>query len=121
MEVTRIRALRGPNLWSRHTAIEAVVRTEGAECTIGALPGFEDRLCARFPNIGPMHPIGHEGDISVAHALAFAALTVREQFYVVTAARQGFTHLTDEHLRSLRRRKRTCGDHGDAHRSAHSI
>jgi cyanophycin synthetase len=25
MEVSRIRALRGPNLWSRHTAIEAIV------------------------------------------------------------------------------------------------
>ena len=54
MEVSRIRALRGPNLWSRHTAIEAVVRSEGAECTVGALPGFEERLRARFPNIvGP--------------------------------------------------------------------
>ena len=27
MQITRIRALRGPNLWSRNTAIEAV--TEG--------------------------------------------------------------------------------------------
>jgi cyanophycin synthetase len=79
MEVTRIRALRGPNLWSRHTAIEAVVRTEGAECAIGTLPGFEDRLRARFPNIGPMRPIGHEGDLSVAHALAFAALGLQAQ------------------------------------------
>ena len=79
MEVSRIRALRGPNLWSRHTAIEAVVRTEGGECAIGALPGFEDRLRARFPNIGPMRPIGHEGDISVAHALAFAALGLQAQ------------------------------------------
>mgnify|MGYP001267669735 CR=1 FL=1 len=25
MEVSRIRALRGPNLWSRHTAIEAII------------------------------------------------------------------------------------------------
>ena len=79
MEVSRIRALRGPNLWSRHTAIEAVVRTEGGECAIGALPGFEERLRARFPNIGPMRPIGHEGDISVAHALAFAALGLQAQ------------------------------------------
>jgi cyanophycin synthetase len=28
MEVSRIRALRGPNLWSRHTAIEAIVSCE---------------------------------------------------------------------------------------------
>jgi cyanophycin synthetase len=79
MEVSRIRALRGPNLWSRHTAIEAVVRCEGAECAIGTLPAFEERLRARFPNVGPMRPIGHEGDISVAHALAFAALGLQAQ------------------------------------------
>ena len=31
MEVSRIRALRGPNLWTRHTAVEALVRCEGDE------------------------------------------------------------------------------------------
>ena len=31
MKVSRIRALRGPNLWSRHTAIEAIVSCNEAE------------------------------------------------------------------------------------------
>jgi cyanophycin synthetase len=31
MDVSRIRALRGPNLWSRHTAIQAIVTCDGAE------------------------------------------------------------------------------------------
>jgi len=79
MEISRIRALRGPNLWSRHTAIEAVVNCQGAECTLSALPHFEDRLRARFPHIGPMRPIGHEGDISLAHALAHAAIDLQAQ------------------------------------------
>jgi len=79
MDVSRIRALRGPNLWSRHTAIEAVVNCNEAECAVCGLPGFEDRLRARFPNIGPMRPIGHEGEISVAHALAFSALGLQAQ------------------------------------------
>ena len=79
MDVSRIRALRGPNLWSRKTAIEAVVHCNGAECAVCGLPGFEARLRARFPNIGPMRPIGHEGDISVAHALAFGALGLQSQ------------------------------------------
>ena len=26
MDVSRIRALRGPNLWSRHTAIQAIIK-----------------------------------------------------------------------------------------------
>ena len=28
MEVTRVRALRGPNLWSKHTSIEALVQCD---------------------------------------------------------------------------------------------
>ena len=79
MDVTRTRALRGPNLWSRNTAIEAVVHCNDAECALCGLPGFEARLRARFPDIGPMRLIGHEGDISVAHALAFAALGLQAQ------------------------------------------
>jgi cyanophycin synthetase len=31
MDISRIRALRGPNLWSRHTAIEAIVTCDEAE------------------------------------------------------------------------------------------
>lgn len=44
MEVSRIRALRGPNLWSRHTAIEAVVTLTPAECDLSQLPGFVEQL-----------------------------------------------------------------------------
>jgi hypothetical protein len=41
MDVTRIRALRGPNLWSRCTALEAIVRCEGdgsSACANCSLP-----------------------------------------------------------------------------------
>ena len=44
MEISRIRALRGPNLWSRHTAIEAIVYCTEDESSIDRLPGFENRL-----------------------------------------------------------------------------
>jgi len=79
MEITRIRALRGPNLWSRHTAIEALVTCAPDEQRIGEIPGFEPRLRARFPDIGAMRPIGFEGDISMAHVLTFAALGLQAQ------------------------------------------
>lgn len=79
MEVTRIRALRGPNLWSRHTAIEAIVTCIEAECAIGERPEFEARLRARFPEIGLMEPTGHEETISIAHALESAALGLQAQ------------------------------------------
>lgn len=79
MEIARVRALRGPNLWSRHTSLEAVVVCTPQETRIGQLPGFETRLRARFPDIGAMQPIGHEGDISLAHVLAFAGLALQAE------------------------------------------
>jgi cyanophycin synthetase len=79
MEVSRIRALRGPNLWTRHTAIEAIVTCDEAECAIERLPGFEARLRARFPEIGNMKATSHEDSPGLAHALEFAALGLQEQ------------------------------------------
>ena len=35
MDVSRIRALRGPNLWSRHTAIQAIVAGSGVADAAG--------------------------------------------------------------------------------------
>ncbi|MBV1776640.1 cyanophycin synthetase [Burkholderiaceae bacterium DAT-1] len=79
MEVSRTRALRGPNLWSRHTSIEAVVQCTGDECSIEQLPGFEQRLRERFPQIGALVPTSRDEKPSLAHALEFAALGLQEQ------------------------------------------
>ncbi len=79
MEVSRIRALRGPNLWSRHTAIEAIVSCTDAECDIDGLPGFESRLRARFPEIGMLQVPGHTEAIAMAHILEMAALNLQAQ------------------------------------------
>ncbi len=78
MEVSRIRALRGPNLWSRHTSIEAIVTCSEAErfspASSALLESFLDRLLERFPEIGLVMPAGAAALPSVAHALQFAAL-----------------------------------------------
>ncbi|WP_298233986.1 cyanophycin synthetase [uncultured Azohydromonas sp.] len=74
MNVSRIRALRGPNLWSRHTAIEAVVACEGAENAIAGMPGFENRLRQRFPGLAPLH-----AGTSLAHVLEAATLGLQAQ------------------------------------------
>ncbi|MCW8173989.1 cyanophycin synthetase [Verminephrobacter aporrectodeae] len=79
MEVSRTRALRGPNLWSRHMAIEALVRCAQTECAVGRMSGFEARLRALFPAIGVLHPEGGDGDISLAHVLQAAALALQAQ------------------------------------------
>ena len=79
MEVSRIRALRGPNLWSRHTAIEAIVACAEQELSKAQIPGFEARLRALFPAIGELRPRGHVGEISMAHVLEAAALALQAQ------------------------------------------
>jgi cyanophycin synthetase len=76
MNITRIRALRGPNLWSRHTAIEAVVECSAPEQDIGSLPGFEGALRDRFAEIGPLRA-GSEGKVSMANVLARTALRLQ--------------------------------------------
>ena len=79
MEVSRIRALRGPNLWSRHTAIEAIVSCTDAECCIANISDFESRLRARFPEVGLLQLAGHVDAVSMAHVLQVAALGLQAQ------------------------------------------
>jgi cyanophycin synthetase len=79
MKVSRIRALRGPNLWSRHTAIEAIVSCGATECLIGEIPGFPARLRDRFPQIDLLQPASHHEAGSMAHVLERAALGLQVQ------------------------------------------
>jgi len=79
MDVSRIRALRGPNLWSRHTAIEAVVACEPDERELSSLADFEGRLRKLFPTLGPLRPDGRPGQISLAHVLEAATLALQAQ------------------------------------------
>ena len=75
MEVSRIRALRGPNLWSRHTSIEAIVTLTPEEYDLGT--AYFDRLRERFPEIG--HQLRNSGieNRSLADALRYAALALQ--------------------------------------------
>ena len=77
MDVTRTRALRGPNLWSRNTAIEAVVTCAENERAMAQIAGFEARLRALFPDIGVLRDTGPAGPVSLAHVLEAAALELQ--------------------------------------------
>ena len=79
MEVSRIRALRGPNLWSRHTAIEAIVSCAPGERSLADMPGFEKRLRELFPAIGVLRPGASGVPLSLAHVLEVAALSLQAQ------------------------------------------
>ncbi|WP_061942291.1 cyanophycin synthetase [Collimonas pratensis] len=79
MDVSRIRVLRGPNLWSRHTAIEAIVSCAEAERAIAGIAGFEAKLRERFPQMGFLQATGKNEVISMAHALEIAALGLQSE------------------------------------------
>jgi cyanophycin synthetase len=79
MDVSRIRALRGPNLWSHHTAIQSIVTCAPDEGSVAQIEGFESRLRERFPGLGPLQPNGHEQNVSMAHVLELAALGLQAQ------------------------------------------
>ncbi|MDC8784747.1 cyanophycin synthetase [Roseateles koreensis] len=95
MEVSRTRALRGPNMWSRHTAIEAVVHCNAEEQSIAALPQFEARLRALFPSIGALRPSSaSRAPISLAHVLEQATLALQAQAGCPVTF--SHTHITSE-------------------------
>src|SRR5690606_21474953 len=79
MEIERIRALRGPNRWTSHTAIEATVRCEPAETSLRTLPGLESRISERFPGIGPLRAYPDQPDLGMAQLLELAALGLQAQ------------------------------------------
>ncbi|NYT82086.1 cyanophycin synthetase [Alcaligenaceae bacterium] len=79
MEVSRVRALRGPNLWCRQTVIEAIVSCTEAERAISDIDAFEIRLRARFPDVDILRSTSQEPANSLAHALAYAALRLQSQ------------------------------------------
>ncbi|MEO8299707.1 MAG: cyanophycin synthetase [Burkholderiales bacterium] len=79
MEVSRIRALRGPNLWSRHTAIEAVVACREDELSIAQMPGFENRLRELFPGLNLLRSSSQANLVSLAHVLEATALSLQAQ------------------------------------------
>jgi len=79
LEISRIRMLRGPNLWSRHTALEAIVSCDETERSIDSIPQFENKIRERFPQLGSMRRGGQNEVLSLAHALEHAALGLQAQ------------------------------------------
>ena len=76
MQVSRIRALRGPNLWSRHTAIEAIISCPESERVLAS--ALEQQLRRTFPAVGPIDS-GRSQQASMAHALEKVTLALQAQ------------------------------------------
>ncbi|MSQ66903.1 MAG: cyanophycin synthetase [Gammaproteobacteria bacterium] len=74
MQVERVRALRGPNLWTRRCAIQALVTCEEAERDLRQMGGFVERLRALYPQLPPLAPAAAGSTLSLANVLEVAAL-----------------------------------------------
>ncbi len=79
MEVTRTRALRGPNLWSRRTAIEAIVRCTAEENAVARNGPLELRLRELFPALGALRSIAADNQLPYARLLERIALTLQAE------------------------------------------
>ena len=79
MEVSRIRALRGPNLWSRQTSMEAIVHCEADELAMPTGNEFEKQLRRIFPAVGPLEGSRPGEPASMAHALEKITLSLQNQ------------------------------------------
>ena len=77
MQVSRIRALRGPNLWSRHTAIEAIVSCPETER--GLSGNIEQALRRTFPAVGPIEGARSGEQAGMAHVLEKVTLALQVQ------------------------------------------
>ena len=77
MQVSRIRALRGPNLWSRHTAIEAIISCPEGERVLA--PALEQQLRRTFPAVGNIEVTRPAQQASLAHALERVTLALQVQ------------------------------------------
>ena len=79
IEVTRTRALRGPNLWSKHTSVEALVQcdTQHSIDLRISVPDFSKRLRHLFPSIYSIYSSTSESAYTFAHALEEATLSLQ--------------------------------------------
>lgn len=74
MDYRNIRALRGPNLWTKQTALEAVVELGEMKFPVREIPGFEARLRDWLPGLyqgaaGPNEKTEALGSLTLAHVI----------------------------------------------------
>ncbi|MGB4345340.1 MAG: cyanophycin synthetase [Burkholderiaceae bacterium] len=79
MELIQTRALRGPNLWSRRTALEIEVRCEADECALDTVTGFKERLRGLCPGVADLRATSQQGPLTMAHALQATLLALQTQ------------------------------------------
>ena len=77
MDISRIRALRGPNLWSRFTSIEAVVTSSVADMNGMSPSEMATRMNALCPGIGTPD-VAPDNTAAAPYLLGWAALRLQQ-------------------------------------------
>ena len=77
MDISRIRALRGPNLWSRFTSIEAVVTSSVADMNGMSPSEMATRMNALCPGIGTPDA-APDNTAAAPYLLGWAALRLQQ-------------------------------------------
>ena len=88
IEVTRTRALRGPNLWSKHTSVEALVQCDAQHPTdlrISA-PDFSKQLRHLFPSVYSIYNSTSESVYTFAHALEEVTRILSQHFEFIAVS-----------------------------------
>ncbi len=89
MQISRLRALRGPNLWSRHTSLQAIVQCTPEECAIEAASPLARRLRERLPAAVVVRTVGNYDPIPLARWLEKLTLALQTQ----AGCPVGFSHM----------------------------
>ena len=90
MEIVRVRALRGPNIWSRKTALEATVNLGPASPSLREFPAFEERLRVRLPGLLDSTPADKAGPALGGDSLAHALETITTGLHRLIGVGQTF-------------------------------
>ena len=79
MKVSRVHALRGPNLWSQRTSIEAIVTCSSEEFTPDEIPKFIARLNERLPGVNLLQSGQQPASVTMAHILEIVTLALQKR------------------------------------------
>ncbi len=79
MKVSRVHALRGPNLWSQRTSIEAIVTCSSEEFTPDKIPKFIARLNERLPGVNLLQSGQQPASVTMAHILEIVTIALQKR------------------------------------------
>ncbi len=95
MELERIRALRGPSIWSSRLVMEAIVRPEEGEQSVLHVSHFHERLMTMMPGLSSLQYVEPEGGLGLVHVLEQVVLLLQVQAGCNVSFSRTVSHVED--------------------------